>query len=431
MSPYKKNQTPGKNRKPADNDENGTAWLSRPDKLFKSNQPSTVNSSSSKSKDTNNINDSHQVDHSTNGSNNLNVGKRETKKHDNKQYLALIEKVVKNFQGENDTFVDVMKNILDVTDSKDVKTKLMKYDFINTLLVNLSESSFEEIAAIKEKVAAILVPVHMKHLYVEDSSMQVLHPLGAGASGIVYLGFLEKPKRKIVAVKKSINRFYDKMIENEAWVMSQLQHENIVQILAIKRNMPEIAIELMEFGNFVDAAEKIKFSKENLVQIFKDIASGMEYIHSKDFLHRDLAARNVFINGKKRCKIGDFGTGVYVGNTKGVFHEKTYTPGGANISPETLMTQLFTEKTDVWAMGVLILDAFLISSEECRLKFSMRGLFMQTLQSAEGCFDKPGPCPATIFLYCKEHLLNLNANNRPNFTAIKGTLQEILDQKKY
>lgn len=33
------------------------------------------------------------------------------------------------------------------------------------------------------------------------------------------------------------------------------------------------------------------------------IASGMNYLASKDFVHRDLAARNVFLNDEMVCKV--------------------------------------------------------------------------------------------------------------------------------
>ncbi|CAG9825475.1 unnamed protein product [Phaedon cochleariae] len=255
---------------------------------------------------------------------NKNEENNKTKEHETTDCLVLLMKIVNKFRVENNTFLDIMKNIMCVTDTKDTASKKIKYDLINTMLVILSESNMQELTFIQNKVKAISTSKQMYNLYVDDEAIE----------------------RKEILVDIGVKKLGK----------TDLGHHLTIQ---------------------------------NIGRILIDVASGMEYIHGKRFLHRDLASQNIFIDDNKRCKIGDFGSCVFVGDSNGVFEEKKFRHLGYNISPETLTSQLFTMESDVWSMGILIwfiFNSLAIKSRSTTINFIpgfMVQLYIKAFQTGQ------------------------------------------------
>lgn len=43
------------------------------------------------------------------------------------------------------------------------------------------------------------------------------------------------------------------------------------------------------------------------MDIASQVAEGMCYLESQNYIHRDLAARNILVGENNICKVGDFG----------------------------------------------------------------------------------------------------------------------------
>ncbi|XP_021267282.1 eukaryotic translation initiation factor 2-alpha kinase 1 isoform X2 [Numida meleagris] len=106
------------------------------------------------------------------------------------------------------------------------------------------------------------------------------------------------------------------------------------------------------------------------MKIFEELIEGVCYIHSMGVMHRDIKPRNIFLHGSDRqVKIGDFGLAckdLLWDDTDQWFHTEringlTHTSGVGTClyaSPEQLQGSDYDFKSDMYSLGVILLELF-------------------------------------------------------------------------
>ena len=184
--------------------------------------------------------------------------------------------------------------------------------------------------------------------------------IGEGGMAYVYEGVHERLEKK-VAVKVlnpmlSANAQIRARFENEAKIMSSLEHANIVKVIDYCDQEGTLAIimELLEGRDLSDTIKANGAIDVNIaIPLFINILDAFIYAHNKGIVHRDIKPANIYIERDGQVKILDFGIAKLFGT--GLDKTSTGTQIGTPIymSPEQVKGERSIDhRSDIYSLGV-------------------------------------------------------------------------------
>uniref|UniRef100_A0A3Q3WBY6 receptor protein-tyrosine kinase n=1 Tax=Mola mola TaxID=94237 RepID=A0A3Q3WBY6_MOLML len=212
----------------------------------------------------------------------------------------------------------------------------------------------------------------LQDVMVDRHKLTLGKTLGEGEFGSVMEGLLTQEESVLKVAVKTMKiaictRSEMEDFLREAACMKEFDHPNVMRLLGVCLQTvesegypsPVVILPYMKHG---DLHSYLLYSRlgdcpvylpsQMLVKFMTDIARGMEYLSSKNFIHRDLAARNCMLNENMNVCVADFGL------SKKIYNGDYYRQGRISKMPvkwiaiESLADRVYTTKSDVWSFGV-------------------------------------------------------------------------------
>ncbi|XP_073454756.1 tyrosine-protein kinase receptor UFO isoform X1 [Aquarana catesbeiana] len=286
---------------------------------------------------------------------------------------------------------------------------------------------------LKEKLRDVMVDRH---------KLTLGKTLGEGEFGSVMEGQLNQDDYILKVAVKTMKIAICTRTEmedflSEAVCMKEFDHPNVMRLLGVCLQNTEnegypSPVVILPFMKHGDLHSFLLYSRlgdaplflptQTLVKFMTDIASGMEYLSSKNFIHRDLAARNCMLNENMNVCVADFGL------SKKIYNGDYYRQGRIAKMPvkwiaiESLADRVYTTKSDVWSFGVTMWEIATrgqtpypgVENSEIYDYLRQGNRLKQPPDCLDGLYELMSSC------------WQLNSKDRPTFETLHRELEKIL-----
>ncbi|KAM0833348.1 hypothetical protein ACQ4PT_064314 [Festuca glaucescens] len=202
--------------------------------------------------------------------------------------------------------------------------------------------------------------------------------LGRGGSGVVYKGELRNGEAIVVKKLERSLPGFEKLFTNEVYHFMKLKHPNIVRLLGYCYETQNVCIKHNGKYVFAEMSERLLcleyYPNGSLDQYLSDESSGLDwptrykiiegicyglnYLHTETdntVLHLDLKPANILLDDNMLPKLTDFGLSRLLDQQQTICTSSREGTLGY-MAPEYLHGGIVTTKSDIFSLGVIIME---------------------------------------------------------------------------
>lgn len=211
-----------------------------------------------------------------------------------------------------------------------------------------------------ERIGALYDAPAMSEETVPDFSgtdFRIIRRIGSGGMGVVYealqLSLDRKVALKMLSPARPVEDNAIKRLENEARIIAQLYHPNIVKVHTAG-HVGGTFYYAMELLSGTDLASNPPATPQETARIGMEAARALAYAHGCGVLHCDIKPSNLFRDVDGALKIGDFGLAFSLEDCVGVTSARDGTR--RYMAPERLARHEMGFASDQYALGATLYE---------------------------------------------------------------------------
>ncbi|PSS34472.1 Serine/threonine-protein kinase-like protein [Actinidia chinensis var. chinensis] len=284
--------------------------------------------------------------------------------------------------------------------------------------------------------------------------------IGAGGFGVVYRAKLWDGRE--VAIKRGetgskTHKFQEKesAFDSELAFLSRLHHKHLVSLVGYCEDRDErlLVYEYMKNGalydhlhdkNNVEKSSSLLNSWKMRIKTSLDAARGIEYLHNyavPPIIHRDIKSSNILLDSNWTARVSDFGLSLMSPESDGDFRPMKAAGTVGYIDPEYYGLNVLTAKSDVYGLGVVLLELLtgkraIFKSDEnggeptmvadFAVPAIMAGEMGKILDPRVGPPDLNEAEALELVAYTALHCVKLEGKDRPTMSDVVASLERAL-----
>ncbi|CAA3027128.1 mitogen-activated kinase kinase kinase 1-like [Olea europaea subsp. europaea] len=183
--------------------------------------------------------------------------------------------------------------------------------------------------------------------------------LGRGSFGTVYEGiddggFFFAVKEVSLLDQGEEGKQSIIQLEQEISLLSQFEHENIVQYYGAIKDESNLYIflELVTQGSLLSLYQQYKLQDSQVSAYTRQILHGLKYLHDRDVVHRDIKCANILVDASGSVKLADFG----LAKATKLNDVKSCKGTAFWMAPEVVRSRGYGHAADIWSLGCTVLE---------------------------------------------------------------------------
>ncbi|KAL2347214.1 hypothetical protein Fmac_001214 [Flemingia macrophylla] len=232
-----------------------------------------------------------------------------------------------------------------------------------TLCSDLS-SLPEELLELQEKYSSSCRFYSLQELVSATSNFAPENFVGKGGCSYVYRGCLPDGKELAVKILKPSENVIKEFVQ-EIEIITTLQHNNVISMsgFCLEGNHLLLVYDFLSRGSLEEnlhgnKADFSAFGWQERYKVAVGVAEALDYLHNgcaRAVIHRDVKSSNILLSDDFEPQLSDFGLASWASSSSHITCTDVAGTFGY-LAPEYFMHGKVTDKIDVYAFGVVLLE---------------------------------------------------------------------------